>query len=128
MIPQQPQSPQSVLIVDPSDDARQVLRTVLARRGVKIWEAREGAAGLQLARDMHPDVIVLDAESDDDPACQALASQAGEDETPLILLGTARRAAGPGGEYVAKPYQYGPLIHKIESLLTEAKDTLRRCA
>ena len=41
------------------------------------------------------------------------------DLTPLVVLATARRQADrlPSGEFVAKPYHYGPLIRRIEELL-----------
>jgi hypothetical protein len=46
-----------------------------------------------------------------------------EHETPLLLLGNARRTRQvfPAGQFVAKPYHYGPLIRKIEQLLDEAR-------
>ena len=125
-----PTTPQSVLIFDPSDDTREVLRTVLARRGLRIWETGEGAAGLALAREHHPDVIVFD--SDAENASHALwaeyADQVKHDETSLVVLGTARRQRAAASEFVAKPYQYGPLIHKIEALLDEVVSTRRRAA
>lgn len=130
MLSVQSNVPQSVLIVDPSEDTRQVLRTVLARRGVQIWESGEAAAGLALAREHHPDVIVFD--SDAENASRALwaeyADQVKNDETSLVVLGTARRQRAAASEFVAKPYQYGPLIHKIEALLDEVVSTRRRAA
>ena len=84
-------TPQSVLIVDPSADTRQVLRTVLSRRGVQILESDEGTAGLALARQHHPDVIVFDTDAEN--ATRELwaeyADQVKIDETSLLVLGTA---------------------------------------
>jgi CheY-like chemotaxis protein len=119
---------QSVLIVDPSEDTRQVLRTVLARRGVQIWESDEGTAGLQLAREHHPDVIVFDTDADNSARelWAEYADQAKIDETSLVVLGTARRSQAAASEFVAKPYQYGPLVHKIEALLDEVVSARRR--
>jgi CheY-like chemotaxis protein len=122
-----PQVPQSVLIVDPSEDSRRVLRTVLARRGVQIWESDEGAAGLALAREHHPDVIVFDSDADNvsRELWAEYADQAKLDETSLVVLGTVRRRGGAASEFVAKPYQYGPLVHKIEALLDEVESARR---
>jgi CheY-like chemotaxis protein len=116
-----PQSP-SVLIVEPSADEREVLRTVLARRGLQIFEAAGIEAGLALARAHHPRVIVLDNSAGDNATEQRFAS---EGDASLIILGRARRdeiAAGdsPGPQIVAKPYHYAPLIHKIEQLAKAA--------
>ena len=74
------------------------------------------------ARDHHPDLIVLDLEwTAAEPETPApFAVQSRMDRAPLVLLGSVRRPTSPpatGGEFVAKPYHYGPLIRKIEELL-----------
>ncbi len=114
--------PSAVLIVDRSDESRDVLRTALEHRGLRVFEATDAADGLALARRHRPDLIVLDLEisptSDDDSAPADLATLAQGEETPLVLLGSARRrTTAPAGQVVAKPYHYRPLILKIEQLL-----------
>ena len=117
-------SSRSVLIVEPSADEREVLRTVLQRRGLRIWEAAEVEAGLELAREHHPDVIVLDAEARhaDDADVQAqFDAAAREPHASLIILGRLRHHSSlPSSQQVAKPYHFGPLIHKIEQLAGKA--------
>jgi two-component system phosphate regulon response regulator PhoB len=123
-----------VLIVDESDDARAVLRTALARRGLQIWEAEDGTDGLRLAREHQPDVVVLDIDAAQTSAavCEQFADQASRSDTSLVLLGTARgKSSSAGelaGEFVAKPYHYAPLIRKIEALLDQATRGRRRAA
>jgi CheY-like chemotaxis protein len=110
--------PRSVLIVDPSEESREVLQTALERRGLRTFSAGEARRGLDLARRHHPDLIVLDLELDD---CGT--DQFGENNTPLVLLGSLRRGDPlTAGEFVPKPYHYAPLIRKIEELL-EASST-----
>ena len=114
---------QSVLIVDESPEVREVIRTALARRGVQIFEASRSQQGVALARQHHPDVIVVDMEAETADARHLSAdfTAASPQHPPsLVLLGTARRLAGAksaGGEFISKPYHYAPLIRKIESLL-----------
>jgi DNA-binding response OmpR family regulator len=121
-----PLSPkQSVLIVDPLDESREVLRTALERRGMHIFEARRGSEGLDIAREYHPDLVVLDVEIEEEsPQELSRGFRAASPMAPpaMIMLGSIRRQvpAGEPGEFVSKPYHYGPLIRKIESLLTEA--------
>lgn len=114
-------SQKSVLIVDSSEETREVLQTALERRGLRIFSAGQARQGLDLAKEHHPDVIVLDLEVDDSgPDCISapFAEQSRTDRAPLVLLGSIRRRQPPaGGEFVAKPYHYGPLIRKIEELL-----------
>ena len=64
----------TVLIVDPSADNREVLRTALARRGLTIFEAEAADRGLELAREHRPDVIVnlVGAARSVDPPHQSL--------------------------------------------------------
>ena len=52
----------SVLIVDSSPETREVLGTALERQGVRILSASRAERGLELAREHHPDLIVLDLE------------------------------------------------------------------
>jgi CheY-like chemotaxis protein len=114
----------SVLIVDSSADNREVLRTVLARRGMQILEAEAAEQGLALARQHHPDVVVLDLEAEQDDTA-AIRDQFSE-QTPgrqksVIILGKIRR--GPtftGGHVISKPYHFAPLIHTIEQLAAKA--------
>ncbi len=108
----------SVLIVDRSEETREVLKTALERRGLRTFAASRGGRGLELARRHHPDLIVLDLELDDsDP--ETFAEQSRADKAPLVVLGSVRRE--PLGiseaEFVAKPYHYGPLVRRIEELL-----------
>lgn len=115
----------SVLIVDTSAEAREILRTALERRGMQTLEASGPQLGINLARRHHPDLIVLDLETatvEGDQAAQQFQQALGNVETPLVVLGTARRAGKlPTGEFVAKPYHYAPLINKIEQLLETSR-------
>jgi DNA-binding response OmpR family regulator len=123
--------PQSVLIVDRSEETREVLRTALERRGLKIYSASRPDMGLQLARQHRPDLIVLDLEvAGTGPVCAPFAEHSQTDRSILVMLGTMRRDAEglPAGEIVPKPYHYGPLIRKIEGLLMGTGQGYARCA
>jgi DNA-binding response OmpR family regulator len=115
-------SQQSVLIVDRSDDTREVLQTALQRRGLRTLAAGAAKAGLELARRHQPDLIVLDLELEEPGGelhSDRFAEQSRANSTPLIILGSVRRQRSrlAGGEFVPKPYHYGPLIRRIEELL-----------
>jgi DNA-binding NarL/FixJ family response regulator len=123
-MPHCPASRPSVLIVDPSAENREVLRTVLGRRGLTVFEAEAADHGLELAREHHPDVIVLDVEEkqhEHSAAGQQFADEADASGSQLIFLGRFRR--GPvftGGHVISKPYHFAPLIHTIEQLAAKA--------
>lgn len=119
-----PRSPKSVLIVDPSADNREVLRTALSLRGLRVWEAEAQAQGYELACQHHPDVIVVDAELEPTSTHSIhdrFADQAGNPSSPIIILGCLRRDAPVAGCHVIdKPYHFAPLIHTIERLAAKA--------
>lgn len=114
-----------VLIVDRSAESREVFRTVLQRRGMKILEAEEPLQGLELARQHTPDLIVLDVEAvahSKYDVCADYSRQTRDQNTPLVLLGASRdqQNSDKRRQCVRKPYHYGPLIRKIEELLSQA--------
>jgi DNA-binding response OmpR family regulator len=113
-----------VLIVDRSAESRDVLRTLLERRGAETLEAARPDDAIALARRFQPDLIVLDADSDPSSgeATEILRSVASRNATPIVILGTLSRkfAEHPPGQIVSKPYHYGQLLRKIDDLLAAA--------
>ena len=120
----------SVLIVDHSADSREVPRTVLENRGLRIFEAEEPDEGYCLAQQHRPRVIVFsrdDAEEPqseranvkDDGAELRFHEYSTRNGGELVILASLYRPASSSRQTTrfAKPYHYGPLIRKIESLV-----------
>ncbi len=127
----------SVLIVDPCEETREVLRTILERRGVKTVAAAKARQGWKLAQQHRPDLIVLDLELESAAEefgsapsmaakgavvttdCGGCDEERTDYEPRLVLLGNLRRLEGlpSTGEFVSKPYHYGLLLRRIEELL-----------
>ena len=120
---------QSVLIVDPSQDTREVLRTALARHGVEVFEADHRREGISIAREQHPDVIVVDLDdpTENTPAVlESFADPRDLDDPPIVILGTARqKKTAPAGDFFTKPYHYAPLIRTIEQRLAHCNSQSR---
>jgi CheY-like chemotaxis protein len=116
-----PHASPRVLLVDPSEETRAVLRFALERRGIEILEAEEPKAGLDLLRRRHPEVVVLDLDTsgDEDTIYHEFDEAAESHAGYLVILGKLRDSAGPSDlrRCFAKPYHFAPLIHKIEELL-----------
>lgn len=115
----------SVLIVDQSADSRQVLRTVLERHGVQTWEAAEARRGVELARQHHPQVIVLDLEAGDaevEEIRDQYEAESRNHDAYLLVIGrsVSYERILPKDRILAKPYHYAPLVRTIESLLGAA--------
>jgi CheY-like chemotaxis protein len=111
----------SVLVVDESADCREVLCTLLQRRGVRTLEASGARQGLDLMRRHNPDVVVLDMDTeaaDDASVRQAYDDQSRLEDSAMVLLGVVHRDdVDRVGHGVRKPYHYAPLIRTIEQLL-----------
>lgn len=108
----------SVLLVQASAETREVLRTVLELRGLRIFEAAAASEGVSLARLHHPNIIVLDDEiamTDENDSPLNFNAESARDAA-FIILGKARRSHLPPGQVVAKPYHFAPLVHTIEQL------------
>jgi DNA-binding response OmpR family regulator len=110
------------MIVDDSDESRTVLRALVERQGAVALEVESADSAADLAHRLRPAVIVFDVESDrtaEREAAQRLALVAQDHDMPVIVLGTIpRQSLGfPTGQFVAKPYHYGPLVRRIRGLL-----------
>lgn len=116
----------TVLIVDSSEETRDVLTTALERRGVRALAFPTSRRAAATARETRPDLVVFDVETEVAPPRQALdafAKDAELDETPIVAIGTARFEAPSGeGTFISKPYHFAPLLEKIEALLREADE------
>lgn len=113
----------SVLIVDASEETREVLKTALERRGVRTLLAGHIRPALKMVKEHSPDLVVLDLDDSGLPPEEACIpfSQGGQATTPrLMVLGSFRRPpqSEPRHEFVIKPYHFGPLIRRIEELLS----------
>lgn len=127
-----------LLVVDPSEETREVLRTALAGRGSEILESAHTDDGLRIAHTSCPDVIVVDLECETARAAtvvEEFRETAGKQPPSILVLGTARQAqqaefetVAEQGQFVRKPYHYGLLIRKIEMLLAEHERPVERAA
>ncbi|MFT5524689.1 MAG: DNA-binding response OmpR family regulator [Pirellulaceae bacterium] len=113
----------SILIVDRCSESREVLKTVLERKGATIYEATDIGRGLEMAKMIRPQVIVLDAEEEagcDFTICAEYEEQV-DGEAKLVVLGGSVQLTSQlsADQVVAKPYHYGPLVRKIITLLEQ---------
>ena len=115
---------QSVLVVEDTDEIRELVTTVLRRAGFDVREAASGAACLEEVRRDAPDLIVLDLglpDADGPEVCRQIRA-----ETPCyVLMLTARAdevdlliglAVGADG-YMAKPFSPRELVARVQAML-----------
>lgn len=117
-----------VLVVDDQDDVRAVVRATLEGGAYSIHEAANGPDGLERARLLRPDVVVLDVMMpgglDGYSVCAALKAHPATRHARVVML-TARcqmqdlhqgRLKGCDA-YVMKPFSPAHLLQTVHSLL-----------
>jgi len=111
-----------VVIVDDSADSREVFHTLLHSRGVSSLAVSGAREGLELIRQHHPAVVVLDLdaeEAEDEELRHEFDAATRDSCSALVVLGNSRRYLDtwPEAQVIAKPYHYGPVLRTIERLL-----------
>jgi signal transduction histidine kinase len=124
--PQAPADAPRLLLVEDNADLRSFLAARLARR-YRVETASDGAAGLDVARRVRPDLVVTDvmmAGMDGFELCRRLKADPAFAATPVILLtaraGTEAVAEGldaGADDYVVKPFALRELEARIAAHL-----------
>ncbi|MFD2093575.1 response regulator transcription factor [Blastococcus deserti] len=115
---------QSVLVVEDTDEIRELVTTVLHRAGFDVREAASGAACLEEVRRNPPDLIVLDLGLPDADGTEVCRQIRAETQCYVLML-TARAeevdlliglAVGADG-YMAKPFSPRELVARVQAML-----------
>ena len=119
-----------ILVVEDTEDNRQILRDLLGMAGYDMVEAHDGAEGVAKATEHKPDLILMDIQMpivDGYEATRQIKSDPALAATPIIAVSSfamkgdeeKARAAGCNG-YVTKPYSPMKLLGIVKSFLGEA--------
>ncbi len=119
-----------ILAVDDVRETLMALRIRLEHAGYEVMTATDGEMGLKMARDLHPDLIILDVmlpKIDGFSVCRLLKFDEEYENIPIIML-TARGQESDmqiGQEvgadvYLTKPYNSEELLGHIKRLTSEA--------
>jgi len=117
----------TVLVADDKATSRELVRTVLEKSGYAIVEASDGIEALRNARELKPDLIILDLHMprlDGFGVIVEIRRDAALAATPVMALtasamqGDRERALSAGfTAYIAKPIQLSFLRSEVERLL-----------
>jgi two-component system cell cycle response regulator DivK len=116
-----------ILIVEDTEDNRQIMRDLLTHAGFDLVEAVDGEDGVAQARLHRPDLILMDIQLpviDGYEATRRIKADPELRHIPIIAVTsyalsgdeTKTRAAGCDG-YVAKPFSPRQLLAKVHELL-----------
>jgi CheY-like chemotaxis protein len=119
----------SLLIIEDSATTRAVIKAYLVGHHFNFIEGSEGQEGLRLARQHHPDVIVVDLKMpgmDGFTFCRTVRADARLKETPIILLTSSKGAdvkreaiAAGASHFMTKPTNGEELAQRIVSFVKE---------
>ena len=120
-----------VLVIEDEDDLREVLQYNLTQAGHRPFLAATGEAGLKLAQEVRPEVVLLDLMLPDIPGTNVARALRREPETQLvpIIMVTAKaeeidRIVGfelGADDYVVKPFSVRELMLRIEAVLRRGR-------
>jgi len=113
-----------VLVVDDDAKTMELVKLYLNRDGYKVLTAYDGVEALRLAREAHPDLIVLDLMLPGIDGLEVCRTLRGESDVPIIML-TARttdedKLTGLGlgaDDYVTKPFSPRELAARVRAVL-----------
>lgn len=113
-----------VLVVDDDESSLEISKRILSRRGYAVITATSGAAGIELAQEQRPDIIVLDVIMPEMDGWQVLETLRGQEETrdiPIIMQSMlSERELGlsmGADEYLTKPVDKADLPNAVRKLL-----------
>ena len=114
----------TILIVDDEPQIRRVLRVTLESYGYQTREAESGAEGLEAARSLEPQLILLDIGLPDMPGTRVLEAIRAQSQVPVIMLTiqdeeTVKVLALDHGadDYVTKPFGTHELLARVRVAL-----------
>ncbi len=118
-----------ILVIEDTEDNRQIIRDLLTSFDYELIEAVDGAEGVAMAESHHPDLILMDIQLpvlDGYEATRRIRAIPDLARVPIIAVTSyalsgdeaKTREAGCDG-YVAKPFSPRQLLAKIREFLPE---------
>jgi two-component system, OmpR family, alkaline phosphatase synthesis response regulator PhoP len=114
----------TVLVVDDQPNVRLLIREYLTQEGFRVVEAENGRQALLVARQEHPDLLLLDIMMPEMGGYEFVRAYRKEAATPIILL-TAKQEESDkvlglelgADDYVTKPFGMRELVARIHAVL-----------
>jgi len=118
-----------ILYVEDNEYNRKIVRQLLRNTPYELLFAEDGEAGVQMAIDMRPDLILMDVQLPKLSGLEATRILRADERTrdiPLLIItsfalsGDDQRAAAAGASgYLAKPYSPRELLALVQKFIPE---------
>lgn len=114
----------TILVVDDSRDLRFMVEAYFAQEGYRVVTAEDGQQALHVARQTHPDLILLDLMMPQMDGYEFIRHYSQESDTPIIVL-TAKLDENDkilglelgADDYVTKPFSPRELTARVRAVL-----------
>jgi two-component system cell cycle response regulator DivK len=116
-----------ILVVEDTEDNRQILRDLLGMAGYEMVEAHDGAEGVAKAAEHRPDLILMDIQMpvmDGYEATRRIKANPDLKAIPIVavtsyaLSGDEQKTRDAGCDaYIAKPYSPRQMLAKVREIL-----------
>ena len=118
-----------LLVVEDSPTQAFQLKFILEREGYRVTAASDGLQGLEMARNISPDLVISDVmmpEMDGYAMCAAMKADPSIQQTPVMLLTTLSNSEdlmlglkAKADYYLTKPYDEAYLLSRVTQILEE---------
>jgi two-component system, cell cycle response regulator DivK len=122
-------SQKTILYVEDNEFNRKIVKQLLAQTKYRLREATDGEAGLRMAQEEAPDLILMDVQLPKMSGLEATRRLRADPQTaaiPIVIItsyalsGDAEKAKEAGATaYLAKPYSPRDLLAKIREIVPE---------
>jgi signal transduction histidine kinase/DNA-binding response OmpR family regulator len=113
-------------LIDDEPDINEIVKISLIKEGYNVIDATTGEEGLQIAREHHPDLIILDVRLPDASGYDVLAHLKQDPDTraiPVMIMSvlkeTEKEIAGGAIDHLTKPVDFKQLKAKINKYLQQ---------
>ncbi len=115
----------TILLVDDDADILAAIKTVLTQRGYRVLTACDGNAGLSVAEQEKPDLVVVDMMMPKKSGFLVIEKLKSSGESPHIIMITANEGSRHKAyaellgvdDYIRKPFAMDKLLESIDRLL-----------
>ncbi len=120
-----------VLVVDDALDVRKILQFHLQKRGYEVLEAQDGAEGLKMWEQHHPDLLIMDINMPKMGGLELyskLTAKTGKPPLPIIVLTTREELRNffmdlEVDGFIKKPFDIDQLTGEIDAVMAKRYGT-----
>ena len=119
-----------ILVAEDEKDIRELVSITMRLAGYEVWTANDGQEALTLAREVLPDLILMDVRMPrmtGYEACRVLKKEEPTQHIPIVFLSAKGQEAEikqgmelGAVDYILKPFETGDLPKRMAEILREA--------